>query len=318
MKVLSDGVPFTDSVEFLESNRYAYEYTLRNDSDIRIDLHFLSFTSSVTVQVMVNDNDIFYSVVSSDRTIDISHTDIAFTPCLALAGCMIHITLFGSGATTDYELTLSTSHSVTLLRWGRTVKGIVQPGKYIGYRILITEPETSVSAAAAAPARSDIKTPLALDVSTTVLSDVFRLTMIQFTGQVTASVSCSKGPSSGMPNITNHLWILRPSYSTFLDIPILFAAAAGCFKASPSSGTAGSGQLLITVHGDTASSFSVAMSLLSNSSSLSSATLLTPGLPSVDSVADKEFRYYTVRPGIASEDIRSGPLFLASFPPLFH
>ena len=316
MKILSDGVPFSDTVEFLESNRYAYVYTHKNDSDIRIDLHFLSFTSSVTVQVMVNDQYILYSAVSSDRIIDILHTDIAFAPCLAPAGCMIYITLLGSGATTDYELMLSTSHSIIPLRWGRAVTGTVQPGKDIGYRVLITEPATSVLAAPTT--RSDIKSALASDISATVLSDVFRLTVIQFTGEVTVYVSCSKGPYSGMPNITNHLWMLMPTYSTFLDIPILFAAAAGCFKVSTPSGGAGSGQLLITVHGDIPSSFSVAMSLLSNSSSLSSATLLTPGLPSVDSVADKEFRYYTVRPGIASEDIRSIIQFQTSFPPLLH
>ena len=303
MKVLTAGVPFSDSVEFLESNRYSYVYTEGAESDIQIQWVAL-YPTSVTITVSLDGlTDIYHATAYGNVVINILRTDTAFAPCLSGTGCLVRITLYGSGGASEYHVTVTTSESTTLLLWGTIVRGTVQAGGNTGYRALIKEPTTSISATAAA--ESDVKSALSLDLRAAVMSDTFRITVVQFSGQVITYISCSKGASSKMPNATDHMWTLSGGDRRYLDIPILVAADLGCFKSNPvSAGAASTGQLLVTVHGETASSFSVALSLLSNSSSLSSATLLTPGLPSVGSVANKEFRYYTVRPGTSREDIR--------------
>jgi hypothetical protein len=69
-------------------------------------------------------------------------------------------------------------------------------------------------------------------------------------------------------------------------------------------GTAAAGYLLMSVYGDTSATYTLLLSLLTPNSSLTHATLLTPGVPSLGSVENKGFLYYTLRPGSSYENMR--------------
>lgn len=68
--------------------------------------------------------------------------------------------------------------------------------------------------------------------------------------------------------------------------------------------TAVAGYLLISVYGDTSATYTLLLSLLTPNSSLTHATLLTPGVPSLGLVENKGFLYYTLRPGSSHENMR--------------
>ena len=318
-KLLSDGVSFTDSVDDLSSTSYVFEYSEKSKGDVRITLAGEFRTPGAYLLVYVSLDNVIpssvhftYTAVSESdipyAIINIRQSDTDFN-ANCLTGCRVRILVMSGLSGGDYDITVVTASSATLLVWGTLQRGWVVSGSDVGYRAILSNPSPSRSHAVSDsyPRDRDFQSLVPLEreggfgstsSSSSSSDQTIRLTVNQFNGHITAYVSCSHSQSQSIakPNATNHIWKLKGDDNHFLDISFTSASDRGCFN-----GPSGSAQLLVTVHGDTSASYSIMLSLLNANSS---APLLSPGTPTVGTVGDHLFQYYTVRPGNEQSDLR--------------
>lgn len=260
------------------------------------------------------------------------------------SSCVVRVAVFNFKVSdADYTLQLTTSRSSSVLRWEQTIRGDVQRGGYVPYSAYLGSSTTNTAVTSKLGDEQDNYGEIIPLDNMRARSDSIRVMIAQLSGHVTAYLSCStaRGGASNQPNMTHHMWILKADDGPSLDIPLIAVADRGCFGAVHASSQVGqsmdsegkdtvkyeenliqssqyeenylpvgatsgnttgqTGYLLISVHGDTQASYTL---LLTQNTSSSTPVLLTPGVPSLGSVQNKGFLYYTITPGSIYQNMR--------------
>jgi hypothetical protein len=127
--------------------------------------------------------------------------------------------------------------------------------------------------------------------------------VIYLRGYVTAYLACSPSAASSSvvikPNSTHHTWKLVSWDIAELVIPVTGAESTYCFRSG------GGSRVLITLEGEMTNRFSLRAHLPNATNHDDAPTLMAAGQTITGVIDDAEFQYYTIRPDIAREEIRS-------------